>query len=107
MMRHTQPKIHTQLMVDRELVAANTKHPPFASEMEALGVIEEERREVEECMEEFNESYKEFRHWLRNGRNCVTLESARRMRESMEFMIEESLQLAAMGQKYIDMGSYE
>jgi hypothetical protein len=103
MMRHIMPKHSTVLLVDTELSEANKKHKAFHSEMEALGVIEEERREAEECMEEFMHHYDEFRRWLRYKRSSTTVASAQRMRMSIEYGIEEMIQLAAMCQKYIDM----
>lgn len=92
-------------LVQEELDRANKKFPQFASPHEGYAVLLEE---VEETTEELENLKWEFeKAWEDIKKNNDALEHIKLVKEFAEFVAAESIQVAAMAQKFIDMAERE
>lgn len=89
-----------ELLVQKELESANKKFPMFRSRHEGCAVIVEEIQETEVELESINESFKAIWNLTKNDQYGEN--EALKIRKSAISMAVESIQVAAMAQKFID-----
>lgn len=87
-------------LVCKELDSANRKFPLFRSSHEGAAVIREEIDEVEYALKRINGAYAEL--WSTVKNNSKGTQWAHEMNRWAINLAVEAIQVAAMGQKYMD-----
>jgi len=97
-------KTLVSLLVETELVNANKKFCPiFHSEHEAYSILKEEVEEAADELEEVQDQLKYMWDGIkRNNSTVYTTEIAKRMKTYAINLSAESIQVAAMCEKFID-----
>lgn len=90
-----------QLVIE-ELKKANAKFPMFSNGMEGLGVLEEERFEVQEEYELVMTLFRAFKKHLRAGNIRDACNATAEIESAIGDMMHELAQLGAMCQKFRD-----
>lgn len=85
--------------IEAELVAANEKHPPFASLHEAYAVILEEFEEADDELMLCNKYIQKAWHCIKEGNNQCALDYFARLKYRAERLAMEACQVAAMAIK--------
>ncbi len=87
-----------QKLVQKELNGANKKFPLFNSPHEGYAIIKEE---IEECMDNANPMFETFAAaWYHIKNNKNAFDEIRQVKEFAEKLAIESIQVAAMCDKY-------
>jgi hypothetical protein len=87
-------------LVEKELKAANEKFPLFQSNHEGYAIIKEELEESKEELEVLEDHLN--RLWVNTRLNSKNTTYAYRLKKHAISLAVESIQVAAMAQKYID-----
>jgi hypothetical protein len=92
-----------EILIEKELAAANDKFPPFQSRHEAYGVLLEELQELQEEIDDISYGImQDYWKLCRGSKNC-SHEEAKKLLDALEAAIncafKELLQLGAMVQK--------
>jgi len=94
-----------QLLVQKELNSANEKFPPFNSAHEGYAVIKEEIEESSECLQDIKQWHNEIWDLIKfNQGTEIQGEAARKLKLHAVNLACEAIQVAAMAQKFLDMG---
>lgn len=93
-------KEDVEKLVQKELESANLKFPLFCSPHEGVAVIREEIDEVEYALKRINDAYVEL--WSTVKNNSKGTQWAHEMNRWAINLAVEAIQVAAMGQKYMD-----
>ena len=93
-------KEDVEKLVQKELESANQRFPMFRSPHEGVAVIREEIDEVEDALKRVNGAYTEL--WSAVKNNSREMRWAYQMNRWAINLAVEAIQVAAMGQKYMD-----
>lgn len=93
-------RVKVESLIDDELAYANLSFPMFRSTHEGYAVIAEEKEEVEEALNIFSKQFETFWMHIRGNRTDESVVSASYLRRYAVSLAIESIQLAAMCQKY-------
>ena len=93
-------KSDVEKLVQKELESANQRFPMFRSCHEGAAVIREEIDEVEYALKRINGAYAEL--WSTVKNNSKGTQWAHEMNRWAINLAVEAIQVAAMGQKYMD-----
>lgn len=85
--------------IEAELIAANEKHPPFASLHEAYAVLLEEFEEADDELMSCNESLCKAWYNVKNDNIQAALDLLCKLKSSAECLAMEACQMAAMAIK--------
>lgn len=97
-------KVDVEKLVQKELESANQRFPMFASEHEGYAVILEEVEEAQEYMADTKSCLGGIWAGIRGGYYDADLykKAAFDLKDSAVGLAIEAIQVAAMGQKFID-----
>ena len=88
------------LLAEEELINANAKFPMFRSTHEGYAIIKEEIEETVYELEQINETFARSWHYIKQNSNVIDEMVA--IKEYAINLAAESIQVAAMCQKFID-----
>jgi len=89
-----------KLLVDGELICANKKFPMFNSTHEGYAIIKEEIEETQYELEQINKVV--ARSWYYIKQNGNVIDEMVAIKQCAINLAAESIQIAAMAQKFID-----
>jgi len=95
-------KVQVQKLSDEELKRAMVKHPLFFSKHQGYAIIKEEVEETELEMEAINISLSHFWNDIKENNGLRMLGNIEDLKEYAINLAAESIQVAAMCQKFID-----
>ena len=89
-------------LVDKELKEANVQFPMFNSAHEGYAIIKEEVEEAEVELERVNDELNYAWLFVKSNDNESVLMNIKDLKEKAILLAAESIQVAAMAQKFID-----